>query len=99
MAAVSSCTGASVSMVSAVPAGEVIARDEVFGIVSPTAAAIATTIGVVRFPGRPPTECLSTTMPAGHVSRSPTFTIASVSANISSWSRGSTEHAVMKAER
>ena len=49
-------------MVSAVPAGEVMARDEVLGITNPLAAAMATTNGVVRFPGNPPTQCLSTTI-------------------------------------
>ena len=44
---------------------------------------IATTIGVVRLPGSPPTQCLSTTMPAGHLSCSPASTIAWVSARIS----------------
>ena len=61
-------------MVSAVPAGEVIARDDVFGIVRPCAATIGTTIIDVRFPGIPPMQCLSTTIglfhpsfvPAGH---------------------------------
>ena len=72
-----------VSMVSAVPAGEVMARDDVLGITRPSAAAIATMMGVVRLPGRPPTQCLSTTMPAGHFSRSPASTIAWVSARIS----------------
>ena len=61
MVARSSATGASVSMVSAVPAGEVMAREEVFGMVSPQDVTIDTTIGVVRLPGRPPTQCLSTT--------------------------------------
>jgi len=35
-----------------------MARHDVFGIVRPKAATIATTIGVVRLPGKPPTECL-----------------------------------------
>ena len=48
-------------MVSAVPAGEVIAREEVFGIGSPCAATIGTTIMEVRLPGMPPMQCLSTT--------------------------------------
>ena len=48
-----------VSIVSAVPAGEVIALEDVFGISKPAAATILTTIGVVRFPGKPPTQCLS----------------------------------------
>ena len=49
-------------MVSAVPAGEVIARDEVLGMVSPCAATIGTTIIEVRLPGMPPMQCLSTTI-------------------------------------
>ena len=57
-----SATVVSVSSVSAVPEGEVMARDEVLGSVRPQAAPIATTMGVVRLPGRPPTECLSATM-------------------------------------
>ena len=56
-----SVTLVSVSMVSAVPAGEVMARDEVLGISRPLAATMATTMGVVRLPGRPPTQCLSST--------------------------------------
>jgi len=59
MAVTSRSTRVSVSITSAVPAGDVIARDDVFGIVSPAAATMATTIGVVRLPGRPPTQCLS----------------------------------------
>ena len=38
---------------------QVIARDEVFGRIRPAALQIATTIGVVRLPGRPPMQCLS----------------------------------------
>ena len=57
-------TRASTSMVSAVPAGEVMARDEVFGIVRPCAATIGTTIIEVRLPGMPPMQCLSTTIGA-----------------------------------
>ena len=48
-----------VSITSAVPDAEVIAREEVFGKVSPAAAQIATAIGVVRFPAIPPIQCLS----------------------------------------
>jgi hypothetical protein len=55
-------TRANTSIVSAVPAGDVIARDDVLGIVSPCAATIGTTIIDVRFPGMPPMQCLSTTM-------------------------------------
>jgi hypothetical protein len=38
----------------------VIERDDVFGIVRPHAATIGTTIMLVRLPGSPPTQCLST---------------------------------------
>ena len=69
-------TGASVSIASAVPAGEVIARDEVLGMTSPWAATIATTIGVVRLPGSPPIQCLSTTIGESQRKRSPTSTMA-----------------------
>ena len=86
-------------MVSAVPDGEVMARDEVFGMTRPQAATIATTIGVVRLPGRPPTLCLSTTGCIGQVSRSPTSTMAPVRPRISSRSSGRAEQAVMNAER
>ena len=47
-----------VSITSAVPAGVVIALEEVFGIIKPAAAQIETIIGVVR-PDIPPIECLS----------------------------------------
>ena len=68
----SSSTGASVSIMSAVPAGEVMAREEVLGIVSPAAATMATTSGVVRLPGSPPTQCLSTIGVRPQSMRSPT---------------------------
>ena len=71
-------------MVSAVPAGEVMARDEVFGIVSPCAATIGTTIIEVRFPGMPPMQCLSTTTGMSQVSWVPACAIACASASISS---------------
>ena len=48
-----------VSITSAVPAADVIALEDVFGIVNPATAQIAMTIGVVRFPATPPMECLS----------------------------------------
>ena len=50
---------------------------------SPLAAAIATTMGVVRLPGRPPTQCLSSTMGAFHFSVSPTSTMARVRDTVS----------------
>lgn len=86
-------------MVSAVPAGEVMARDDVFGIVNPRAAMMGTMIGVVRFPGSPPTECLSSTISAFQDSRPPTSTIALVSPRTSPWSSGRAAHAVMNDER
>ena len=86
-------------MVSAVPAGDVIAREDVFGIVRPSAATIGTTIGVVRFPGSPPTECLSTTISDSHDKLSPASTIALVRARISRWSKGRVAQAVTKDER
>src|SRR5581483_2721612 len=50
------------SIASAVPAGEVIARDDVLGIEIPRDAITGTTIMVVRLPGKPPTQCLSATI-------------------------------------
>lgn len=76
-----------VSMVSAVPAGEVMAREEVLGMVSPAAATIDTTTGVVRLPGKPPTQCLSRMFSRPQSRRSPALTMASVSQVISSRSR------------
>ena len=84
IAATSSVTGASISIVSAVPEGDVIARDEVLGITTPHAATMGTMISVVRLPGRPPTQCLSITGENGQRMRSPTSTIARVNATISS---------------
>ena len=52
-------TGQSVSTRSAVPAGEVIALEDVFGIVYPAAATMGTTSIDVLSPGMPPTLCLS----------------------------------------
>ena len=56
-----SSTCASSSMVSAVPAGEVMARLEVLGISMPCAATIGTSSILVRLPGIPPIQCLSAT--------------------------------------
>ena len=76
-------TRASTSMVSAVPAGEVIARDEVLGMVRPCAATIGTTIIEVRFPGMPPMQCLSTTTGLGHLNCVPARAIALTKASSS----------------
>jgi hypothetical protein len=47
-------------MQSAVPAGEVMAREDVFGIVRPAAATIGTTSMLdLLLPGMPPMLCLS----------------------------------------
>ena len=69
-------TRASTSMVSAVPAGDVIAREDVFGIIKPCAATIGTTIIEVRLPGMPPMQCLSTTILWSHFSCVPACAIA-----------------------
>ena len=55
-------TFAITSIASAVPAAEVIAREDVLGIIKPCAATIGITTIVTRLPGSPPRECLSTTM-------------------------------------
>jgi len=71
-------TSAIVSIVSTVPAALVIALEEVFGIVIPAAAHIATTIGVVLFPAIPPMECLSAIFFLFQERLLPVFAIASV---------------------
>ncbi len=76
-------TRASTSMVSAVPAGEVMAREEVFGIIRPWAATIGTTIIEVRLPGMPPMQCLSTTIWRSQVSCVPASAMARDSASSS----------------
>ena len=92
-------TGVIVSIVSAVPAGDVIERDEVLGIVSPAAATIATTIGVVRLPGIPPTLCLSRIIGESQCRRFPVLTMALVRSIISSIVRLSWPHAVIKLDK
>ena len=77
-------TRASTSIVSAVPAGEVMAREEVFGIGRPWAATIGTTTIEVRLPGMPPMQCLSTTTGVGQTSCVPACAIAPVRARSSS---------------
>ena len=77
-------TRASTSIVSAVPAGEVMARDEVLGIISPCAATMGATIREVRLPGMPPMQCLSTTMGRGQSRDRPEPTMARVSSRVSS---------------
>jgi hypothetical protein len=53
-------TRARTSIVSAVPAGEVMAREDVLGIERLCAATIGATMSDVRLPGMPPIEGLST---------------------------------------
>jgi len=67
-----------VSITSAVPDAEVIAREDVFGRVNPTAAQIAMTIGVVRLPAIPPIQCLSARYLPLNFNLTPVFTIAFV---------------------
>ena len=83
----SSSTFASTSMVSAVPAGEVIARLEVLGMNRPCAATIGTTSMLVRLPGMPPMQCLSATSGSCQSSVSPLAAIARVRCRTSSRSR------------
>src|SRR3989338_4454742 len=75
-------TEAIASITSAVPAGVVIARDEILGILNPAAAIIGTIIIVVLVPAMPPTECLSATIPL-NLSLLPVSTIALVKKNSS----------------
>ena len=95
--ATSRSTGARVSMASAVPAGDVMARDDVLGMRRPQAAMMGTMIMVVRLPGSPPTQCLSITGPPPQAMRSPAFTMARVRAMVSSRSRWSPAQAVTNA--
>ena len=69
-------TGQRVSTLSAVPAGEVIAREEVLGIVYPAAATMGTTSMDVLSPGIPPTLCLSRIGPSPKLMVFPVATIA-----------------------
>ena len=69
------------------PAGEVIARLDVLGINMPWAATIGITIMVVRLPGIPPIQCLSTTIDSPQLRVLPELTIAFVKKNISSRSK------------
>ena len=83
----------------ALEAALVIARDEVLGMTRPRAAAIETTIGVVRLPGSPPIECLSSTTGRFQVRRLPTSTMARVNSVVSFRSSGNAEQAVTNAAR
>ena len=65
-------------MVSAVPAGEVMAREEVLGQTMPWAATIGTISMEVRLPGMPPMQCLSTTTRSFQSRRRPASIMASV---------------------
>ena len=85
-------------MVSAVPAGEVMARLEVLGISMPCAATIGTTSIEVRLPGMPPMQCLSTTSGSLQSSRSPDCAIARVRNSTSSRSRFPCEEATRNAD-
>ena len=91
-------TGARTSIVSAVPAGDVMAREEVLGMTRPKAAQIATMMGVERLPGKPPTECLSAMMAWPQARRLPVSTMAWVMAMISPDDIGCAAQAVIKAD-
>ena len=81
------------------PAAEVMARDDVLGMVTPRAATMGTTTSVVLLPGSPPMQCLSITGVRSHTSRSPTSTMARVSATVSAWSIALPVHRVMSEAR
>src|SRR3989344_1832893 len=70
-------TFATVSITSAVPEADVMAREEVFGITMPATAQIETTMGVVLFPGIPPIQCLSAILFESHLIFFPVLDIAS----------------------
>ena len=70
-----------------------MAREEVFGTVTPRAARIGTTIMVVRLPGIPPMQCLSATTGASKCRWEPQSIIAPVNATSSSSSRRRSAHA------
>ena len=60
---------------------------------------MATTMGVVRLPGRPPTQCLSAIGVRSQVILLPVSTMARVRAMVSATSSGRAEQAVMNEER
>jgi len=76
-------TGQRASTRSAVPAGEVIALEEVLGMVYPAAATIGTTNIDVLSPGMPPTLCLSRIGVLPKSSVLPVFIIALDRASVS----------------
>ena len=76
-------TGQRVSTLSAVPEGEVIAREEVLGIVYPAAATMGTTSMLVLSPGIPPTLCLSR---MGPLPKSIVFPVATIALDNASFS-------------
>ena len=92
-----SSTFASTSMVSAVPAGDVMARDEVLGHSMPCAATMGTISIDVRLPGIPPMQCLSTTSGSCQSSLWPVATMASDKKKTSSRSSSSRLQATTKA--
>lgn len=73
-----------VSTKSAVPQALLIARDDSLGMVSPAAATMDTTIGVILLPGRPPKLWKSKTCLSWNVSSSPVSAYARAMAAISS---------------
>ena len=75
-----------VSTKSEVPHALLMARDDVFGSISPAAATMETTMGVTLFPGTPPTLWKSNTGVRSNSILSPVLTIATVMSAISSTS-------------
>ena len=79
-----------VSTKSDVPQALLMARDDVLGIISPAAAQMDTTMGVILFPGTPPMLWKSYTGPLSNLMTSPVSTMARAKAAISSMSIPST---------
>lgn len=76
-------TGQRDSTLSAVPAADVTARDDVLGIVNPAAATIGTTSSDVLSPGMPPMLCLSSIGVSPKSSVLPVSTMARARASLS----------------
>ncbi len=68
---------------SAVPAAELMAREDVLGSSSPAAATMGTTSKVILFPGHPPMEWKSNTGERSNLMTSPVSTMAMVRSAVS----------------
>ena len=94
----SSSTLQKVSTKSDVPQALLMAREDVFGIMTPAAATIDTTMGVILFPGTPPKLWKSNTGCLSNLIMSPVWAMALVKSAISSMSMPLMYSAVNQAE-